>query len=168
MIYLAFFYDFQFLFQEGTETLPFPNDPEDFSLPPAQFGQLLAERRNVKMPPPRAPSPPPDTPKRDDLKDIKKETGKEITVKKEIKEVAKKLEEKKPNVRDVKKDMKEETKKDKRLSKDAAEAKKEKEPLKGKEGGKELRLPKRTSIIRDDEDSSGKFPACKLIAVLNF
>ncbi|XP_034243250.1 MRG/MORF4L-binding protein [Thrips palmi] len=145
-------YDMQAL--EGTEALPFPNEPEDFALPSSQFGQLLAERKTVKMPPPRAPSPPPDTSKRDDPKEIKKEPGKETTVKKEIKEAAKKPEEKKANVRDNKKESKEETKKDKRLSKDPTEIKKEKELVKGKEGAKELRLPKRSSIIRDDEDSS--------------
>lgn len=145
-------YDMQAL--EGTETLPFPNDPEDFSLPQSQFGPLLAERKNVKMPPPRAPSPPLDSIKREDSKDSKKETGKETAVKKEIKDAAKKTDEKKANVRDVKKEVKEEIKKDKRLSKDFSETKKEKESVKGKEGGKELRLPKRASIIRDDEDSS--------------
>ncbi|KAK3930185.1 MRG/MORF4L-binding protein [Frankliniella fusca] len=144
-------YDLQAL--EENEALPFPKETVDFSLPPSEYGSLLAHKKSVKMPPPPAPSPPPDI-KKEDSKDIKKEVNKETSIKKELKDSSKK-DEKKINVRELKKDLREDTKKDKRITKELVEIKKEKEMPKGKEiAGKDVRLPKRASVIRDDEDSS--------------
>lgn len=144
-------YDLQAL--EETEVLPFPNETEDFSLPQSQYGPLLVLKKSTKMPPPPAPSPPLDI-KKEDSKDFKKEGNKEISIKKELKDTSKK-EEKKSNLREPKKDLKEESKKDKRLSKELVDVKREKDTPKGKEiVSKDVRLPKRASIMRDDEDSS--------------
>ncbi|KAJ1526778.1 hypothetical protein ONE63_008352 [Megalurothrips usitatus] len=138
-------YDLQAL--EETEAIPFPNDTQDFSLPQSQYGPLLDEKKRVKMPPPPAPSPPPDI-KNEDAKEAKKEMVKDAITKKDVKG-----EERKVNTRDSKKDLKEDIKKDKRLSKEPAEIKKETAKVK-EVANKEPRLPKRASIIKDDEDSS--------------